>query len=254
MRHLGNFGSFTSARKVPEWHLSEWRADTGVERRLAKMKTQRMQMRIYRHHAPLCLLASASITALYVTRPYRDVITKLSFATAYPALILLAATLLIGPWNILRKQRTPVSSDLRCDIGIWAGILGLVHAAVGQCVHLRGRPWLYYIYEHRKDGPAGLRHDLFGFNNFTGLAATIVLIVLFATSNDWYLRWVGTQKWKSIQRWNYACFALTGAHTLGYQIMERQKAPFMVTAVICVQLTIIFQLFGFVLCRRNPGT
>jgi len=202
------------------------------------------------HHLPLCLLSLASAAALYVTRPYKDVITKLSFATAYPALILLAATLLIGPWNTLRKERMPVSSDLRRDIGIWAGIVSLLHAVIGQCVHLRGRPWLYYVYEHRKNGPTGLRHDLFGFNNFDGLAATIVLIVLFATSNDWYLRRMGTQKWKTFQRWNYVCFALTGAHTLGYQIMEKQKAPFLITAIICISLTLVLQVFGFVLNRR----
>jgi sulfoxide reductase heme-binding subunit YedZ len=213
--------------------------------------TNRLRIRIYTHHLTLCLLSSAATAALYVTRPYKDVITRLSFATAYPALILLAATLLIGPWNMIRKQRTPLSSDLRRDIGIWAGILGFFHAIIGQNVHLRGRPWLYYIYEYRKHGPTGLRHDLFGFNNFSGLAATVVLIVLFATSNDWYLRRLGTQKWKTIQRWNYVCFTLTGAHTLGYQIMEKQQSPFITSAVICLLVTVILQASGFVMSRRG---
>jgi methionine sulfoxide reductase heme-binding subunit len=215
------------------------------------MPTKRLRNRIYAHHIPLSLLSLTCTVALYVTRPYNDVLTKLSFATAYPALILLAATLLIGPWNTLRHHRMPVSSDLRRDIGIWAGLAGLFHAVIGQNVHLRGRPWLYYIYENRKHGPTGLRHDLFGFNNFTGLIATVILIVLFATSNDWYLRRLGTQKWKTIQRWNYVCFALTGAHTLGYQIMEKQKAPFLVTSAACLLLTLVLQAFGFVLYRRN---
>jgi methionine sulfoxide reductase heme-binding subunit len=221
------------------------------ERGRVKVLTKRLRTRIYTHHLPLFLLASASTAALYVTRPYRDVITKLSFSTAYPALVLLAATLLIGPWNAFRKQRMPVSSDLRRDIGLWAGIVGIFHAVVGQNVHLRGRPWLYYVYEHSKHGPRGLRHDLFGFNNFTGLAATIVLIVLFATSNDWYLRRLGTRQWKKMQRWNYVCFALTGAHALGFQIMERQATPFFVTALICVAITGVFQFFGFLLYRRG---
>ncbi len=52
---------------------------------------------------------------LYVTRPYKDVITKISFATAYPALVFLAVTLLIGPWNVLREKRNPLSGDLRRD-------------------------------------------------------------------------------------------------------------------------------------------
>jgi sulfoxide reductase heme-binding subunit YedZ len=71
----------------------------------------------------------------------------ISFATAYPALVLLAFTRLIGPFNLLQQKRMPVSSDWRQDIGIWAGILGLVHTLIGRNVHLRERPRLYYIYE-----------------------------------------------------------------------------------------------------------
>lgn len=233
-----------------EAHLPKWNTGTGG-RALEKVRTNRMWRRVYGHHVPLSLLATASAAILYVTRPYKDVITRVSFATAYPALVLLAVTLLIGPWNTLRRRWTPVSIDLRRDIGIWAGILGLIHAVVGQCVHLRGRPWLYYIYEHRKNGPTGVRHDLFGFNNFTGLGATFVLIVLFATSNDWFLRRLGTRQWKQVQRWNYACFALTAAHALGYQTMERQAAPFVVTALICTFVTVILQVTGFTLSRSK---
>lgn len=217
------------------------------------MQTTRLKRRIYSHHLPLFLSSAAFAAALYITRPYSDVITKISFATAYPTLILLAATLLIGPWNTLRKQKTPISSDLRRDIGIWAGILGLVHAVVGQCVHLRGRPWLYYVYEYRKNGPSGLRHDLFGFNNFAGLAATLVLVVLVATSNDWSLRRLGTPKWKQLQRWNYVCFVLTGAHAIGYQWMEKQKSPFVITAVACLVLTVSLQSAGFVQIRSKAS-
>jgi methionine sulfoxide reductase heme-binding subunit len=129
-------------------------------------KRSRLRPRLLRHHLPVFVLSVVSVAALYFTRPYPDVISRASFATAYPALALLAATLLVGPWNVLRRTANPVSSDLRRDMGIWAGILGVVHAGVGQCVHLRGRPWLYYVY-----GPAehhhGMRHDLFGLANYT---------------------------------------------------------------------------------------
>ena len=53
----------------------------------------------------------------------RDVISRLSISTAYPALFLTAAALSIGPWNVLRGQTNPVSFDLRRDLGIWAGIM-----------------------------------------------------------------------------------------------------------------------------------
>ena len=75
-----------------------------------------------KHHLPLLLLSFVSVASLYATRPYNDVLSKASFATAYPALVLLAATLLVGPLNLIRKRPNPTSIDLRRDAGIWAGI------------------------------------------------------------------------------------------------------------------------------------
>lgn len=189
-----------------------------------------------------------SVIALYATRPYKDVLSRASFATAYPAIVLLAATLLIGPWNWLRKKPNPVSSDLRRDVGIWAGILSVVHTAVGQCVHLRGRPWLYYIYgptEHHHTFP--VRHDAFGFANHTGAISALLVIALLATSNDYFLRKLGTRGWKKLQRWNYAVFALAGAHALLYQEgVEKQQAGFVATVIVCIALTLAVQLVVFV--------
>jgi methionine sulfoxide reductase heme-binding subunit len=209
---------------------------------------RRLQSRLLRHHLPLFVLSFACVAALYSTRPYADVISRASFATAYPALALLAATLLIGPWNVLRRKPNPVSSDLRRDLGIWAGILGVLHAAVGQFVHLRGRPWLYYVYgpgEHHH----GMRHDLFGLANYTGALGALLLAMLFATSNDFSLRRLGTGKWKQLQRWNYAVFALVAVHSFAFQGVEKQKQLWVVTAAFCVAAALSLQIAGVV--RRN---
>ena len=206
--------------------------------------TVRLTRRLLAHHLPLLLAALASVAILYATRPYRDWISRASFATAYPALILLSATLSIGPLNLLRGRRTPVSTDLRRDIGIWAGILGVTHAVVGQCVHLRGRPWLYYVYE-KKNHLVPLRHDLFGWANYTGLAGALLLLALFATSNDLSLRAMGTPQWKKLQRWNYACFALAAIHTLLYQRSEKLHGPFVTAAVFSISIALLLQLAGF---------
>ena len=191
------------------------------------------------------MAACLTVTVLYVTRPYRDVISRASFATAYPALILLAATLVTGPWNILCRRRNPVSSDLRRDLGIWAGILGLVHSIIGQTVHLRGRPWLYYVYEHTNRHKLPFRHDLFGFSNYTGLASALTLIALLATSNDYSLRALGTPRWKQLQRWNYAAFALAAAHTVAYQSTEKQNVAFLVSVALCISIVLALQIFGY---------
>jgi sulfoxide reductase heme-binding subunit YedZ len=212
-------------------------------------KRSRLESRLSRHHLPIGALSFATVAALYFTRPYPDVLSRASFATAYPALALLAVTLLIGPWNLLSKKANPVSIDLRRDIGIWAGVLGIVHAGVGQFVHLRGRPWLYYVYgptEHHH----GIRHDLFGLANYSGALGVLLLAMLFATSNDLSLRRFGTQKWKQLQRWNYAVFALVAAHSFAFQGVEKQKAPWVMTVVACVAAAMVVQIAGLVARRR----
>jgi sulfoxide reductase heme-binding subunit YedZ len=109
----------------------------------------------------------------------RDLISHLNIATAYRALFLTGVAVLLGPWNVLRSRPNPASFDLHRDIGIWAGIMAIVHTAIGLNVHLRGRPWLYFIDQHNH-----VRHDLFGFGNDTGLIAMLLFLLLLAISND----------------------------------------------------------------------
>ena len=206
----------------------------------------RLRRRLWRHHLPLVLLSAASVWLLYVTRPYPDVITRLSFATAWPGLVLLAVTLVIGPWRTLRGKAPILSQDLRRDIGIWGGMLGVLHAGVGQFEHLRGRPWLYYVYEKTGEHLVPLRHDMFGFSNFTGLFAALILLALLTTSNDASLRKLGGTGWKSLQRWNYACFGLTALHTFGYLMgIQSLKWGSIATASACVFLAAILQYQGW---------
>jgi methionine sulfoxide reductase heme-binding subunit len=223
---------------------------------LSSARCSRRSSRLIKHHLPLLFLSVVSVGPLYATRPYADVLSRASFATAYPALVLLGATLVIGPLNVLRHRPNPVSIDLRRDLGIWAGILAIVHTAIGQCVHLRGRPWLYYVY-----GPAehhhglAVRHDLFGFANYTGAFATLIVVALFATSNDYSLRALGTRQWKQLQRWNYVAAALVVMHAIGYQAIENQRPPFVVVVIACVAMTLAMQCAGLLMRRsavRKP--
>jgi sulfoxide reductase heme-binding subunit YedZ len=205
----------------------------------------RLRRRLLLHHLSIFAASAALFLLLYFTRPYKDLWMKLSFSTAYPALFLILLTLSIGPYNVLTRRRNPVSSDLRRDIGIWAGIFSVIHTVVGQNVHLRGRPWLYYLYEHRERHWLPLRHDLFGFSNYTGFIATLIVIALLATSNDYSLRRLGTPQWKRLQRWNYAAFALIGAHAIGYLTIETQKLPFVLTIALGLAATVAIQTAGY---------
>ncbi len=170
----------------------------------------------------------------------RDVISRLSIATAYPALFLTAAALSIGPWNVLRGRTNPVSFDLRRDLGIWAGIMALLHTGIGLNVHLRGRPWLYFIDQHHQ-----LRHDLFGIGNDTGLLATLLFLLLLAISNDLSLRRLGTSTWKSLQRWTYMAVALTLIHAVAYQVVEKRQAAYDALLWSTIAMAAVLQLAGW---------
>lgn len=223
---------------------------------LFQRKQRRLRLRLLRHHLPLLVLSVIGVATLYFTRPYKDVVNRASFATAYPALAMLAATLLVGPWNLVQKRQNPISSDLRRDLGIWAGTLGILHSAIGQCVHLRGRPWLYYVYGPKEHHGFPLRHDLFGLANYSGAVSVLVLIALLATSNDYSLRALGSPRWKQLQRWNYAAFALAAVHSFAYQGVEKQHLPFVATVAICVAITLVLQVAGIARRRSqvNPST
>jgi sulfoxide reductase heme-binding subunit YedZ len=91
-----------------------------------------------------------------------------------------------------------------------------------------------------------MRHDLFGLANYTGAAGTLVLIALLATSNDFSLRRLGTRKWKQLQRWNYAVFALVAVHSFAFQGVETQKVQWVITVAICVAMTLGLQIGGIV--------
>jgi sulfoxide reductase heme-binding subunit YedZ len=208
---------------------------------------ERLPRRLLHHHLPIGLATSATGLVLYQARSFPDIIERLSFASAYPALILISATLVIGPSKLIRRKRLPVSIDLRRDLGIWAGMTGVFHAGVGQFVHLRGQPWLYYVYENwRKEHFIPVRYDTFGLANYSGLLAALILLLLLATSNDVSLRKFKTAGWKKLQRWNYVCFPLTTIHTFLYQVgIERQTLPFVIIAIAVVIVTLLIQYQGY---------
>lgn len=218
------------------------------------MLSHRLSQRLWCHQLPIGLLTLTGAGLLYATRDYPDVITRLSFASAYPALFLIGLSLMIGPWRVLKRRGVAISMDFRRDIGIWAGLTSVFHAVVGNFEHLRGRPWLYYIYENWQEKHVQpFRHDLFGLGNYSGLFAALILLALLATSNDASLRLLGTPGWKQLQRWNYAGFALMAVHTFTYQWGIKQPSlPWVMLAFAAIAGTTVLQYTGFE--RRKAAT
>lgn len=191
-------------------------------------------------------LASSGITAVFLyTIDSKQVAFELSMAAGYIGLVLIALSLIIGPWNILRCQPNPISSDIRRDIGIWGGIFSIVHVIIGLQVHMGGKFWLYFIYPPDQPHRILLRYDFFGFANFTGLSATLIIIMLLITSNAISMRKLGTALWKKIQRWNYVGGVLIILHSIAYQFIENRNLPFIALFSLIALMALTFQVAGF---------
>jgi DMSO/TMAO reductase YedYZ heme-binding membrane subunit len=100
-----------------------------------------------------------------------------------------------------------------------------------------GRPWL----------------NSFGLGNWTGLAATVIVVGLLGISSDFALRKLSARPWKWLQRLNYALFALVIAHAFFYGALLRTTSPFTLLLILSVLAVFGGQAVGVWLWRRrNP--
>ncbi|MBI3529609.1 MAG: hypothetical protein HY067_16775 [Betaproteobacteria bacterium] len=205
-------------------------------------------------HIILFLASGVTGAAFYLVLETDDPIWWLSMASAYGSLVLLALSLMIGPWNLLRGRPNPISGYLRRDIGIWAGVLGVVHVVFGLQVHFGGKMWLYFLPPGLATFPFPLRISQWvpvGLTNYAGLVATLIMLLLLCLSNDASLRAFGASRWKSLQRWNYWGALLVVAHGVLYQILEKRKAGFVVAYAAIVLLVVAMQSAGFRIWKKK---
>jgi sulfoxide reductase heme-binding subunit YedZ len=201
-----------------------------------------------KRHIILAACAAAGTALIYLATAPPDFRHRLSMATAYSSLLFLCATLLLSPWNIFRRRANPVSFDLRRDIGIWAGLLAILHTAVGLTVHLRGRMWMYFLKQRH---PLTFQTGQFGSANDIGLISALLFLMLLAISNDISLRTLGLQRWKSLQRWTYVAVGLAIAHGVLFQLIEKRHLAWVLVFATLTILIIAVQLAGVVYVRAG---
>ena len=210
---------------------------------MSPVRAEYWTRRLWRNVGILAVALVVHLIVVTATSHSSQVMYRLSMATGYVSVVLIAWAMLIGPWRVRRGRPAPASTDLRRDVGIWGSLFGVAHVVTGLQVHFAGAFWKYFLYpdgDHR----IPLRHDLFGFANWSGLAAVLLLVLLLAISNDASLRALGTQRWKSWQRWTYWVAALTVAHALAYQIPTRNHAPWIAAFLLVTVIVLVAQLDG----------
>ncbi len=194
-------------------------------------------------------LALAALTGfgLWVAAQYYGVLTYIfTFGFGYVCLILVSVSLLLGPINLLRKRFNPVNIDLRRDVGIWAGITGVLHVVFALIERNRGNLLDFFF---RRDGRPLL--NLSGASNWIGAVATVLIVLLLVISNDLALRTLKGKRWKKLQRLNYVLAVLVFLHTFGYQIAGgREQIVKNVTALVVV-IVLVVQLAGVSVYQRR---
>ena len=119
---------------------------------------------------------------------------------------------------------------------------------------MRGRMSEYFFQPGDKPLLARVRHDMFGLANYSGLLAGVIVVLLAAISNDCSLRRLGAGRWKRIQQLNYVLFAITIAHAILYQIIEKRSPPFVFTIGFFAATVVALQLARAVgRAGSNPG-
>ena len=172
---------------------------------------------------------------------------RFTVASGYVALGLLALTLLIGPANLLLRRPNPVSTYLARDVGTWAAIASVVHVFYGLQMEGGLRNFLKMFVA--PDGSP--LTNSFGLGNWTGLAATVIVVGLLALSSNFALRKLKARRWKNLQRLNYGLFALIIAHALFYGALFRIESPYTGLLLLSVIAVFVGQAVGVWLWRRR---
>jgi sulfoxide reductase heme-binding subunit YedZ len=189
-------------------------------------------------------LAGCYLASLYGAGSFSE---SVSIGLGYVSLILLAATLLIGPINLLHKRKNPVNINLRRDTGIWCGITALVHVAFSLQLTPGKSIFAYFT----GDSVSGF--GLFEAGNVVGLVATLVMVALLITSNQISLKLLKGKNWKLIQRFNYPLMLLVLVHTVALQVANLREGFFFWGTMGVSLAVVVAQTSGIITTIRRSN-
>lgn len=176
--------------------------------------------------------------------------TLLIRATALASFALLTVALLIGPAARLDPRLAPLLYNRR-HLGVVVCALALAHVALVTLVyHGFGERWAI----------ASVLDSALAFRNsptlvpfeFFGLLALVVLVLMAATSHDFWLRTLTPRAWKGLHMLVYPAYGAIVAHiALGFLLDERDPALFALVALAAALVVGAHLASGVVQMRRD---
>jgi sulfoxide reductase heme-binding subunit YedZ len=195
-----------------------------------------------RHYLPLIVLTIVVTIILHFALVKLPAIPFITRITGYIGIFLIAFTLLIGPFELIFRRRLFHSPNFRRDLGIFGGIVAIIHSVVGLFVHLHGQMWKYFV-EKTATGFA-FQFDNFRLANYTGLLAALMILIMLVTSNDLSVRTLHFPTWKAIQRLAYFMFPLVVVHAIFYKIMSKHLTSLYAIYLPVFVVVLLIQLTG----------
>lgn len=171
-------------------------------------------------HVIVLLVAGLLLVAFWLSRPEWSSEMRLWRAVGDAAVMLLFASLAIGP---LARLCGPAGRLVvwRRQIGIWAAILAGLHALliVDGWAQWSARRFLGYELVAQLGREARMEPG-FGLANLVGLVALVWLLILLATSSDRALRFLGPPAWKWVHHGSYVAFYLVLLHSIYFLFLH----------------------------------
>ena len=178
-----------------------------------------------RCHVLMALVTAALALLFWRTRMEWDPEMRLWRAFGDTAVVLLFAALAFGPLARF-SQGFARSLSWRRPVGVWAALAAFVHAflTIDGWARWSLRRFLGFEFVPQLGREVRLEPG-FGLANLLGAVAVVWLLVLFATSSDRAVRFLGPQAWKWVHNGAYVVFYLAVLHS-GYFLFLHYTASF----------------------------
>ncbi len=174
---------------------------------------------------------------LSLTRsPHFTAETLLLRGTSVAAFLLLHVILAIGPLCRLDPRFLPLLYNRR-HLGVTMFLLALAHGVLATVqFHALGdeNPLVSLFTAYRQDyapaRPVGAALAHFPFEPF-GVTALAILLVMAATSHDFWLRYLGASFWKTLHLGVYAAYGLLVVH-VALGVLQSERHPGLVLLTV----------------------
>ena len=164
-------------------------------------------------HGITVAVAALLLVGFWASRPEWSPEMRLWKAVGDTAVVLLLASLAIGP---LARLWRPAGRLVpwRRQIGIWTAVVAVAHSllVIDGWARWSVRRFLGFEFIPQLGREARLEPG-FGLANLIGLVALLWLLVLLATSSDRALRSLGPTAWKWLHQGSYVVLYLVLLHT-----------------------------------------